>query len=381
MIRRVLLALSSCALMAVASMSTAQSSEYRSMLHDFEITPVAEGLEVPWSMAWLPNGDMLITERPGRLRIVRNGTLLAASVEGTPEVLHEGQGGLFDVVPHPDYASNKFVYLSFAKPVGDGSTTAVVRGKLENDRISDLETIYQADSEGRNGHYGARMAFDAEGYLFISTGDRQAPPAGDLAAHQAQDLSNHAGTIVRLHDDGRVPSDNPFIGRRDALPEIYSYGHRNPQSLAVHPVTGDVWAGEHGPQGGDELNIVAPGVNFGWPVVGFGVNYGPGRPIHALQQQAGMEGPKHYWVPSIATSGLMIYSGDLFPNWKGDIFVGGLRGQLLARVDISDDGKSAVMDESLMVGIGRVRDVRQGPEGAIYVATENKGVLKLTPNN
>jgi len=381
MIRRVLLALSSCALLAVASMSTAQSSEYRSMLHDFEITPVAEGLEVPWSMAWLPNGDMLITERPGRLRIVRNGTLLAASVEGTPEVLHEGQGGLFDVVPHPDYASNKFVYLSFAKPVGDGSTTAVVRGKLENDRISDLETIYQADSEGRNGHYGARMAFDAEGYLFISTGDRQAPPAGDLAAHQAQDLSNHAGTIVRLHDDGRVPSDNPFIGRRDALPEIYSYGHRNPQSLAVHPVTGDVWAGEHGPQGGDELNIVAPGVNFGWPVVGFGVNYGPGRPIHALQQQAGMEGPKHYWVPSIATSGLMIYSGDLFPNWKGDIFVGGLRGQLLARVDISDDGKSAVMDESLMVGIGRVRDVRQGPEGAIYVATENKGVLKLTPNN
>jgi len=367
--------------MAVASMSTAQSSEYRSMLHDFEITPVAEGLEVPWSMAWLPNGDMLITERPGRLRIVRNGTLLAASVEGTPEVLHEGQGGLFDVVPHPDYASNKFVYLSFAKPVGDGSTTAVVRGKLENDRISDLETIYQADSEGRNGHYGARMAFDAEGYLFISTGDRQAPPAGDLAAHQAQDLSNHAGTIVRLHDDGRVPSDNPFIGRRDALPEIYSYGHRNPQSLAVHPVTGDVWAGEHGPQGGDELNIVAPGVNFGWPVVGFGVNYGPGRPIHALQQQAGMEGPKHYWVPSIATSGLIIYSGDLFPNWKGDIFVGGLRGQLLARVDISDDGKSAVMDESLMVGIGRVRDVRQGPEGAIYVATENKGVLKLTPNN
>ena len=381
MIRRVLLALSSCALMAVASMSTAQSSEYRSMLHDFEITPVAEGLEVPWSMAWLPNGDMLITERPGRLRIVRNGTLLAASVEGTPEVLHEGQGGLFDVVPHPDYASNKFVYLSFAKPVGDGSTTAVVRGKLENDRISDLETIYQADSEGRNGHYGARMAYDAEGYLFISTGDRQAPPAGDLAAHQAQDLSNHAGTIVRLHDDGRVPSDNPFIGRRDALPEIYSYGHRNPQSLAVHPVTGDVWAGEHGTQGGDELNIVAPGVNFGWPVVCFGVNYGPGRPIHALQQQAGMEGPKHYWVPSIATSGLMIYSGDLFPNWKGDIFVGGLRGQLLARVDISDDGKSAVMDESLMVGIGRVRDVRQGPEGAIYVATENKGVLKLTPNN
>lgn len=381
MIRSALLTLSSCALMVVASVSTAQSDEYRSMLYDFEVTPVAEGLEVPWSMAWLPNGDMLITERLGRLRIVRNGTLLAAPVEGVPEVLHEGQGGLFDVVPHPEFASNRLVYLSFAKPLGNGSTTAVVRGKFENDRISDLETIFQADSEGRNGHYGARMVFDAEGYLYISTGDRQASPSGDLAAHQAQDLSNHAGTIVRLHDDGRVPSDNPFIGRRDALPEIYSYGHRNPQSLAVHPMTGDIWAGEHGPQGGDELNIVAPGVNFGWPVIGFGVNYGPGTPIHSSQQQADMEGPKHYWVPSIATSGLMIYSGDLFPNWKGDIFVGGLRGQLLARVDISDDGKRAMMDESLMVGIGRIRDVRQGPEGAIYLATENKGVLRLTPSD
>jgi glucose/arabinose dehydrogenase len=381
MIRRALLTLSSCALMVVASMSTAQSDEYRSMLYDFDVTPVAEGLEVPWSMAWLPNGDMLITERPGRLRIVRNGTLLAAPVEGVPEVLHEGQGGLFDVVPHPEFASNKLVYLSFAKPLANGSTTAVVRGKFENDRLSDLETIFQADSEGRNGHYGARMVFDGEGYLYISTGDRQAPPSGDLSAHQAQDLSNHAGTIVRLHDDGRVPSDNPFIGRRDALPEIYSYGHRNPQSLAVHPMTGDIWAGEHGPQGGDELNIVAPGVNFGWPVIGFGVNYGPGTPIHSSQQQANMEGPKHYWVPSIATSGLMIYSGDLFPNWQGDIFVGGLRGQLLARVDISDDGKQAIMDESLMVGIGRIRDVRQGPEGAIYLATENKGVLRLTPSD
>lgn len=381
MIRRFLLSLSSCALIVAASVSTAQSVEYRSMLHDFEITPVAEGLEVPWSMAWLPNGDMLVTERPGRLRIVRNGTLLAAAVEGVPKVLHEGQGGLFDVVPHPEFASNNLVYLSFAKPLADGSTTAVVRGTLENGSLSNIETIFEADSEGRNGHYGARMAFDGEGYLYISTGDRQAPPSGDLSAHQAQDLSNHAGTIVRLHDDGRVPSDNPFIGRRDALPEIYSYGHRNPQSLAVHPMTGDIWAGEHGPQGGDELNIVAPGVNFGWPVVGFGVNYGPGRPIHATQQGADMEGPKHYWVPSIATSGLMIYSGDLFPNWKGDIFVGGLRGQLLARVDVSDDGKTAMMDESLMVGIGRIRDVRQGPEGAIYLATENKGVLRLTPSN
>lgn len=380
MIRRALLTLTSCAFALAATASLAQSTEYRSMLYDFQVTPVAEDLEVPWSMAWLPNGDMLVTERAGRLRIVRNGSLLAAPVEGVPEVLHEGQGGLFDVVPHPEYASNKLVYLSFAKPLSSGSTTAVIRGKFENDRLSDIETIFQADSEGRNGHYGARIAFDGEGYLFLSIGDRQASPSGDLTAHQAQDLSNHAGTIVRLHDDGRVPSDNPFLDRRDALPEIYSYGHRNPQSMAIHPVTGDVWAGEHGPQGGDELNIVAPGANFGWPVVGFGVNYGPGRPIHASQQEDGMEGPKHYWVPSIATSGLMIYSGDLFPNWKGDAFVGGLRGQLLARVDVSDDGKRVEMDESIMVGIGRIRDVRQGPDGAIYLATENKGVLRMTPS-
>lgn len=380
MIRRTLLTLSSCALALAASASIAQSNEYRSMLYDFQVTPVAEDLEVPWSMAWLPNGDMLVTERAGRLRVVRNGTLLAAPVEGVPEVLHEGQGGLFDVVPHPEFASNKLVYLSFAKPLNEGSTTAVIRGKFENDRLSDIETIFQADSEGRNGHYGARIAFDGQGYLYLSVGDRQASPSGDLTAHQAQDLSNHAGTIVRLHDDGRVPDDNPFLDRRDALPEIYSYGHRNPQSLAVHPMTGDIWAGEHGPQGGDELNIVAPGANFGWPVVGFGVNYGPGRPIHATQQQDGMEGPKHYWVPSIATSGLMIYSGDLFPNWKGDAFVGGLRGQLLARVDVSDDGKRAIMDESIMVGIGRIRDVREGPDGAIYLATENKGVLRMTPS-
>ena len=215
--------------------------------------------------------------------------------------------------------------------------------------------------------------------MFVSVGDRQAPPSGDLAAHAAQDLSNHNGTIIRLHDDGRVPDDNPFVGRRDALPEIYSYGHRNPQSLAFNPITGDLWDGEHGPQGGDELNIVEAGVNYGWPVVGYGVNYGPGRPIHATQQQDGMEGPKHYWVPSIATSCLMIYGGDLFPEWKGDAFVGGLRGQQLSRVDINDAGTMVINDESLMVGIGRVRDVREGPDGAIYVATDSQGILRLTP--
>ncbi|MFT4861699.1 MAG: glucose/arabinose dehydrogenase [Pseudohongiellaceae bacterium] len=379
MIRRALLTLTSVAALMAAATTLVQAEEYHSKAHTFETTQIADGLEVPWSMAWLPNGDMLVTERPGRLRIIRNGSLLAAPVEGVPAVHHQGQGGLFDVVPHPDFASNKLVYLSFAKPLGEGSTTAVVRGTFENDRLANVETIFEADTAGRDGHYGARIVFDGDGYLFISIGDRQASPSGDLAAHASQDLTNHNGTVVRLHDDGRVPSDNPFVGRRDALPEIYSFGHRNPQSLTLNPITGDLWAGEHGPQGGDELNIVNPGVNYGWPVVGYGVNYGPGRPIHATQEQEGMEGPKHYWVPSIATSGLMIYGGDLFPNWKGDAFVGGLRGQLLARVDINDAGDMAISDESLMVGIGRVRDVREGPDGAIYVATENRGILRLTP--
>jgi glucose/arabinose dehydrogenase len=379
MIRRALLTLTSVAALMAAATTLVQAEEYHSKAHTFETTQIADGLEVPWSMAWLPNGDMLVTERPGRLRIIRNGSLLAAPVEGVPAVHHQGQGGLFDVVPHPDFASNKLVYLSFAKPLGEGSTTAVVRGTFENDRLANVETIFEADTAGRDGHYGARIVFDGDGYLFISIGDRQASPSGDLAAHASQDLTNHNGTVVRLHDDGRVPSDNPFVGRRDALPEIYSFGHRNPQSLTLNPITGDLWAGEHGPQGGDELNIVNPGVNYGWPVVGYGVNYGPGRPIHATQEQEGMEGPKHYWVPAIATSGLMIYGGDLFPNWKGDAFVGGLRGQLLARVDINDAGDMAISDESLMVGIGRVRDVREGPDGAIYVATENRGILRLTP--
>ena len=359
----------------------AQSDTYSSAAHDFEITTVAEGLEVPWSMTWLPNGDMLVTERPGRLRIVRNGTLLAAPVEGVPEVHAVGQGGLFDVLPHPDFESNKLVYLSFSKPLPDESTTTVIRGTFENDRLSNVETIFQADTTGRNGHYGGRIAFDNDGYLFITIGDRQAPPSGNLEAHPAQDLANHSGTVIRLHDDGRVPSDNPFVGRRDALPEIYSYGHRNPQGIDIHPVTGDVWTDEHGPQGGDELNIEEAGKNYGWPVIGYGVNYGPGLPIHSSQQSEGMEQPRHFWVPSIATAGLMIYGGDLFPNWKGDIFVGGLRGQQLARVDLNDEGKMAMMEETLLNGIGRIRDIHQGPEGAIYIATENRGILRLTPSN
>ncbi len=355
----------------------------RSAFHDFHAMTVADGLEVPWSVTWLPDGDMLVTERPGRLRIVRDGRLLPDPVAGVPEVFARGQGGLFDVLPHPDFATNRLLYLSYARPKGEGSTTAVVRGRLENDRLTGVEDVFEAQSQGR-GHYGGRLAWDRGGYLRVSVGDRMARTAGDLAAHPAQDLSNHHGVTVRLHDDGRVPDDNPFVGQQDALPEIWSYGHRNPQGLLVHPETGDLWADEHGPQGGDELNLIRPGLNYGWPVVGYGVNYGSGTAIHSGTRGDGIESPVHFWVPSIATSGLMVYTGDRFPAWKGSFFVGGMAGQQLARLTPSVDRPGRIeQEETLAYGIGRVRDVRQGPDGYIYLAVEQRRgagrVVRLEP--
>ena len=358
--------------LSVATIAHGQSPVYRSALHDYHLVTVADGLERPWSMAFLPGGDMLVTERPGRLRIIRNGTLLFEPVPGVPEVLAEGQGGLLSVVPHPDFASNRLLYLSYSKPIGDGSsaTTAVVRGRFENDRLTDVEEIFEAASRGR-GHYGSRLAFDADGYLFITVGDRQVPSTGDLEAHPAQDLSNNHGTINRIHDDGRIPDDNPFVGRDGARPEIWSYGHRNPQGLAIHPETGDIWATEHGPQGGDELNLIRSGVNYGWPVVGYGVNYGSGSVIHEGTHRDGIQPPIHFWVPSIATAGMMIYPGDRFPAWRGNIFVGGMAGQQLARLTM--DGQVVKIEETLVHGMGRIRDVRQGLDGYIYLAIDDRG--------
>jgi glucose/arabinose dehydrogenase len=380
---RTFLILASAGLAAFTTVASGQSATMRSALHDYRVVTVAEGLVVPWSMTFLPGGDMLFTERPGRLRIIRNGALIPDPVPGVPKVLAEGQGGLLDVVPHPDFASNRLLYLSFSKPIGDGSeaTTAVVRGRFENDRLTSVEEIFEAKTRGR-GHYGSRLAFDRDGYLFITVGERQVATVGDLSAHPAQDLSNHHGTVVRLHDDGRVPADNPFVGREGALPEIWSYGHRNPQGLAIHPETGDIWLNEHGPQGGDELNRVRAGVNYGWPVIGFGVNYRTGTALHEGTQREGMESPVHVWVPSIATSGLLIYTGDKFPDWRGNLFVGGMAGQQMARLTM--DGPRVVQEETLLQGVGRVRDIRQGPDGYIYVAIEDRGgaptpIVRLEP--
>ena len=348
----------------------------------YRVVPVVEGLANPWSMAFLPNGDMLITEKPGRLRIVREGVLQPEPVGGVPEVLARGQGGLLDVVLHPDFENNRLVYLSYAKAVANArNTTAVVRGRLEGNQLTDVQEIFEANaySSNRTGHYGSRLAFDRDGYLFITVGDRQVSPVDAGRNHPSQNLSTHHGKVIRLHDDGRVPSDNPFVGRADALPEIWSYGHRNMQGLAIHPVTGDIWETEHGAEGGDELNVIQRGRNYGWPVIGFGVNYGGGV-IHEGTSAEGMEQPMHYWVPSIATSGLLVYTGDKFPQWRNNIFVGGLRGEAIVRVEL--DGRRVVSHERIWEGQGRVRDIRQGPDGFIYVAIdarEGPTIVRLEP--
>lgn len=358
-------------LIATSSVAAQDAGEFRrSAWHDYRIVTVAEGLVNPWAMAFLPNGDMLVTERPGRLRIVRDGELLPEPVRGLPEIYVRGQGGLLDVVPHPDFGSNNTVYISYSKPQGgDASTTAIIRARFENDALYDVEEIFEADSEGR-GHYGSRIVFDGQGHIFFSVGDRQAPPRGDLESHPAQDRSNHHGTINRLMEDGSIPPDNPFVGQDGIEPSIYSWGHRNPQGLILDPSTGDIWLTEHGPQGGDELNYVVEGANYGWPVVGYGVNYGSGSAIHEATMREGWENPRHIWVPSIGTSGLMMYDGERFPAWRGDIFAGGLTGEVLVRLTV--DGDVVTGSEDLVQQVGRIRDVRQGPDGFIYLAIEDR---------
>jgi glucose/arabinose dehydrogenase len=355
----------------------------RSAFHDFKVVEVADGLVNPFSMAFTPEGDLLVTERPGRLRIIRDGTLLPDSVEGLPDILALGRGampmngleqaGLRDVVLHPDFASNRLLYLSYVKPGPDSlGTLAVVRGRYENDRLSAVEELFHAKADGngseRSSMWGGRVALSGDGYMYVTLGDRQWPSAGDLTAHPAQDLGNHNGTTVRLHDDGRIPEDNPFVGQAGVLPEIWTYGHRNAQGLAIQPETGQVWLNEHGPQGGDEVNLLLPGLNYGWPVVGYGMNYGSGTAIHHGTQAEGMELPKHVWVPSIGVSGMLFYTGDAFPEWQGDLLVGGLTGQRLIRLRLDETRVSRA--ETILQDIGRIRDIQQGPDGFIYLALD-----------
>jgi glucose/arabinose dehydrogenase len=348
-----------------------QGTALKSALHDYRVVTVVDGLVQPWAIAFLPGGDTLITERPGRLRIVRQGKLLPQPVDGVPKVFHSSQGGLLEVMPHPNFASNRLLYITYSKPGASDteSRTALIRGRFENDRLTQVEELFDAVSKGR-GHYSGKIAFDKNGFLFLSLGDRQVPPEGKLEAHPAQDLTNHHGKIVRLHDDGKVPKDNPFVSRAGARPEIWSYGHRNVQGLAIHPETGDLWADEHGPQGGDEVNRIQPGKNYGWPVIGFGVNYTTGLAIHAGTHRDGMEQPVRVWVPSIGISGMMFYTGDKFPQWRGNMFIGGMNGQQLSRLTMS--GQRIVNEEELVQQRGRIRDIRQGPDGFIYLVTDDR---------
>ena len=339
----------------------------------FHLVRVTDGLEHPWGLAFLPDGRMLVTERPGRLRIVADGWLVPEPVAGVPEVWDDGQGGLLDVALHPGFAENGLVYLSYSSPDDDDdAATAVARGRLVGDRLEDVEEIYVALPRDDNGrHFGSRLVF-ADGYLFVTAGDR-----GD--SDRAQELDDPAGSIIRLHDDGRVPEDNPFVGTAGARPELYSVGHRNPQGMTLEAATGRIYAIEHGPKGGDELNLIEPGVNYGWPVITHGKSY-MGFKIGEGTRKEGMAQPVHYWVPSISPSGLMIYDADRFPAWQGSLFAGALSGELLVRLEVA--GGRVVVEERMLEDLEeRFRDVRQGPDGLIYLLTDHPDgmLLRLEP--
>lgn len=364
------------------SLERGESLSANTTTASFRVVPVADGVRYPLSMAFLPDSSLLVAEKFGTLRRVRDG-VVSAPIAGVPSVYSGGQGGLHEVALHPDFVSNGVVYVAYAKATTDGrATTALARGTLVGDTLRDVRELFVARTDSRAGqHFGGRLAFDGAGHLFLSIGDRGASPSGDLETHPAQDLSNHQGTIVRLTLDGEVPPDNPFVATPDARPEIWSYGHRNPQGLVYDAVSGTLWETEHGPRGGDELNVVRAGANYGWPVITYGRNYS-GTSITSERERAGMEQPVTYWVPSIATSGLLLYTGDAFPAWRGSLFVGGLAGEQLARVSV--DGVRKTGEETLLRGaIGRIRDVRQGPDGFIYLALDRDGgpgtIVRLEP--
>jgi aldose sugar dehydrogenase len=344
------------------------------------VVVVAEGLQNPWGLAFLPNGDLLVTERPGRLRIVSNGRL-SEPVAGLPEVYASQQGGLLDVVLHPNFEQNRLVYLSYSKGNQQSATTVIARGRLDGTVLRDFEEILVADAWAPGGiQFGSRIVFDSDGYMFVSIGDRNVrPQLGQGASHPAQDLSNHNGTILRLFDDGRAPPDNPFVGTPGAKPEIWAYGFRNPQGLAFHPTTGELWLTEHGPQGGDELNLVVRGGNYGWPVIGYGVMYG-GAQIHEHREMADMLQPVQFFTPSPGLSGLAFYSGTGFPAWNGSAFLGGMTGQVLYRIALN--GTTVTQLQRVPINMAeRIRDVRVGPDQFIYFLTDSAQgrIVRLEP--
>jgi glucose/arabinose dehydrogenase len=360
------------ALAAESPVSMAAES-FRSQAGPISVVTVAEDLEQPWGLAFLPDGRMLVTEKAGRLRLVGQDGSLSEPLAGVPEVYDGGQGGLLDVALDPDFAANRLVYLSFSEPGDGGSGTAVARGRLGADRLEGVEVIWRQQPKLDSGHhFGSRLVFLKDGTLIVTLGDRN-------QRQYIPDMKAHIGKLVRINRDGTIPQDNPFVGNDAYAPDIYSLGHRNVQGATLNEATGELWTVEHGARGGDEINVPKPGRNYGWPVISYGREYSGGK-IGEGTSKSGLEQPVYYWDPSIAPSGMTFYTGDKFPAWKGNLFVGALKFQLLARLEV--DGTRIVREERLLEDMGeRIRDVRQGPDGYLYLLTdEDDGrILRIEP--
>ncbi|HQX13745.1 MAG TPA: PQQ-dependent sugar dehydrogenase [Nitrosomonas sp.] len=341
---------------------------------EFAVKQIAQGLKFPWGMAFLPDGNILVTERIGQLRIVSPNGQLSEPIQGVPEVFFEQQGGLLDVAIDPEFSKNRLIYLSYAEPEGNKASTAVARAELVNGQLKNLQVIFRQLPKTMGGvHFGSRLAFARDGNLFITLGDR------GTHAEDAQQLDNYFGKIIRIRPDGSVPSDNPFVKHSNAKPEIWSYGHRSVQGATIHPKTGELWIHEHGPKGGDEINIPQAGKNYGWPKACYGSHY-DGTPIKDEHAEQGFEEPIHYWTPSIAPSGMAFYTGNDFPNWRGSLFVGALAGKHVARLTI--DSNKITSEEQLLANTTRFRNIKQSPDGTLYLLTDeaNGKLLKIVPN-
>ena len=363
--------------LVMACTATTDAQVFPSSAGNIMIETFAKGLDHPWALAFLPDGGILVTERPGGMHIVAKDGKISSAFAGVPKVFASGQGGLHDVVLDRFYTENHTIYFCYAEPVSGGARTALARARLLEEgtpRLADVAVIFHQDGPLSSGnHFGCRIAQTPDNDLFLTLGEHF------TTRDQAQNLANHLGKIVRIRPDGSVPPDNPFVGRQGAKPEIWSWGHRNPQGLALHPVTGRLWEHEHGPRGGDEINIIEKGKNYGWPVIGYGIDYN-GAKIHESTHKEGMEQPVWYWVPSIAPSGMAFYAGNLFPTWRGNLFVGALAGQILVRLEL--EGEKVLQEERLSLQLHeRIRDVRQGPDGALWLATDNSSgrILRLAP--
>ena len=370
-------ALGIAALVAAAAFPAQAQQVFKTDLGDVRVDTVASGLSNPWGLAFLPDGRMLVTERPGRIRIVTKDGKLSPPLDGVPKVFAQSQGGMLDVIADRDFANNSTIYFCYSDPVEGGAQTSLARARLdagETPRLTDVRRIFQQEGPPSRGlHFGCRIVQARDGNLFLTTGDH------GFASKSAQTLDNHIGKVIRVTPDGSAPKDNPFAGRAGAKPEIWSYGHRNSQGATLHPQTGKLWMHEHGPQGGDELNIPEAGRNYGWPVIGYGVHYG-GAKIHDSTHREGMEQPIRQWTPVIAPSGMTVYAGDLFPQWNGNAFIGGLRTQTLVRLEL--DGEKVTREERMLRQLNeRIRDVRTGPDGALYLLTDNAAgrILRVTP--